>query len=88
MLCAVCVGVIVYAGYELVKIISKDNVDAELLYLILAVTCFPLYAYTPFVYGEIPSTAALFVGAWLLLSAWDEMKWSVPDFRCSLGRIQ
>lgn len=75
LLSAICVGVIVYAGYELVKIISKDNVVAELLYLILAVTCFPLYAYTPFVYGEIPSTAALFVGAWLLLSAWDEMKW-------------
>lgn len=72
---AVCVGIIVYAGYELVRNISKKNAFAELIYLLLAVTCFPLYAYTPFVYGEIPSTAFLFVGAWAFLSAMEKMKW-------------
>ena len=75
MLSVLCVGVIVYVGYELVRRISKKNAFVELVYLFLAVTCFPLYAYTPFVYGEIPSTALLFVAAWLLLSALDNMKW-------------
>lgn len=70
------VGIIVYAGYELVKSFSKANVFTELLYLILAVLCYPMYVYTLFIYGEVPSTAVLFLAAWLIISCLDKFHWA------------
>ncbi len=75
LLSVACLGIIVYVGYELVRRFSNHNVYAEVVYLILCVLCFPLYGYTPFVYGEIPSTAVLFIGAWVLLDGLDCFRW-------------
>lgn len=69
------VGMITYVGYEIVRILTKKNVFAEINYLLLTVVCFPLYIYTLFIYGEVLSTAVLFVAAWLLLSCLERFGW-------------
>jgi len=59
---------IVFSGCKIVRIISANNRKAEVFYLTLIVTCFPMYAYTAFVYGDLSSTAVALFAAWLLLS--------------------
>lgn len=70
------VGIIVYMGYELVKKFSKGNVFTELTYLLLALLCYPMYVYTLFIYGEVPSTAVLFIAAWLIVSCLEKFHWA------------
>ena len=65
LMSAVCVGVLIAAGYGVLTYLGDE--DSKLLYLLCMLTCIPLYIYVPFVYGEIPSTALLMVCAWLLL---------------------
>lgn len=72
---AASVGIIVYVGYELVRRLSEHNSFVESLYLLLSASCFPMYVYTLFIYGEVVSTAILFVGAWLLISCMDNFHW-------------
>ena len=69
------VGIISYAGYEIVRILTKKSAFAEIVYLVLIVFCFPLYIYTLFIYGEVLSTAVLFVAAWILLSCLERFCW-------------
>lgn len=75
LLSVLCVGIIVLAGYWLVKQITHHSAGAEVIYLLLILFCFPLYAYTPFIYGEIPSTALLLVGACCLLKGLRQYRW-------------
>ena len=65
---AFMVPVLVFSGCQIVRKLSNDNGKAEIYYLVLAGTCFPMYAYTAFVYGEIGSTAMILLAAWILLS--------------------
>lgn len=65
---ALTVAVLVFSGYQVVKKITKDALGAEIIYLLFMLFCIPMYGYVPFVYGEICSTAAIFLGAWLMLS--------------------
>ena len=44
------------------------NKKVSVYFLLLTILCFPLYWYTPFVYGELPSFAFAFFGIWMLLS--------------------
>ena len=69
------VFLIVYAGSRVVRLISGGNDRAEYMYLIFALFCIPMYGYTPFVYGEIPSTALSITSVWLLLAALREFRW-------------
>lgn len=75
MISVISVGIIVYVGYEIVRKLSGENTFAEITYLLLAVLCFPLYVYTLFIYGEVPSTAVLFIASWLLLSCLERFHW-------------
>lgn len=75
MLSVFGVGIIVYVGYEIVRKLTKQSVFAEISYLLLCIFCFPLYIYTLFIYGEVLSTAVLFVAAWLLLSCLERFGW-------------
>lgn len=70
------VGIIVYIGYELVRRFSKANAFTELIYLMLAVLCYPMYVYTLFIYGEVSSTAVLFIAALLVVSCLEDFHWA------------
>ena len=73
---ALMLPLIVFSGCQIVRKLSENNGKAELYYLVLIATCFPMYAYTAFVYGEVSSTAVALLATWLLLSCLE--KFSVP----------
>ena len=64
---ALSVGVLVYSGFRVVRLITGEKPQAGLLYLLLALFCAPMYIYTSFVYGEASSTAFSMLAAWMLL---------------------
>ncbi len=67
--------VIVFYQYKSVHLLWKDD-RADCIYLILAGTNLPMIMYSSFVYGEIPSFAALSVGLYHLLKL---LKKLAPD---------
>lgn len=73
---ALMLPLIVFSGCQIVRKLSGNNGKVEMYYLVLIATCFPMYAYTAFVYGEVSSTAVVLAAAWLLLSCLE--KFSVP----------
>ncbi|MBE5864677.1 MAG: hypothetical protein E7292_00510 [Lachnospiraceae bacterium] len=58
--------IIVFFQYKTVHLLWEND-RADCIYLILAGTCLPMIMYSSFVYGEIPSFAALSVGLYYLL---------------------
>lgn len=72
---ALLVPALIYFGCRGIKLITDNNEKAELIYLLLMICCFPLYAYTPFVYGEIAMTTFLMLEVWIFLSCIKEFKW-------------
>lgn len=73
---ALMLPLIIFFGCQILRKLSGNNGRAEVYYLVLMVTCFPMYAYTAFVYGELSSTAFALLAAWLLLSCLE--KFSIP----------
>lgn len=67
-LTAVMLPLIIVSGTKAVRYISGDSVRAELFYLLFVFTCFPMYAYTPFVYGDLISLEVGMTAVWALLS--------------------
>lgn len=63
---AVCNCVTVLSLYKITTLIFEEK-KVGVYYLLLIIVCFPLYWYTPFVYGELPSFAFSLFGVWLLL---------------------
>lgn len=72
---AIMSGGLVYFIYQIVKKITHHTQFAEILAILMTATFFPIYAYTPFVYGEISSTALLLLAAWMLLEYIDRFSW-------------
>lgn len=72
---ALTVFIIVYSGYRIIRLITEKNIRAEIIYLALMLCCIPMYGYTPFVYGEISSTAFAMLSAWILLSTLKKFGW-------------
>lgn len=68
------VGIVVF-GYLFVRKITSSR-SAELMFLLLSFTCIPLYFYTPYVYGEIPSLFFIMLATYML-SLMDD-KISIP----------
>jgi hypothetical protein len=74
-LTALMVFVIVYSGYRIIALLTEENIKAEAVFLALMLFCIPMYGYTPFVYGDLISTAFVMLGAWILLSAIRKFTW-------------
>lgn len=77
---AFTVPVLVFSGCQIARKLSGNNGKVELYYLVLAATCFPMYAYTAFIYGDLSSTALIVLATWILLSCLE--KFSVLKFVC------
>ncbi len=73
---AATVPLCVFSGCQILRHITNNNRRAEMYYLLLVISCFPMYAYVPFVYGDLPSTAFGLLATWLLLSCME--RFSVP----------
>lgn len=65
---AVCNCITVFSLYRITGLIFKEQ-KVSVYFLLFTLLCFPLYWYTPFVYGELPSFAFSFAGLWLLFEA-------------------
>ncbi|MBD5457151.1 MAG: hypothetical protein HDR27_01095 [Lachnospiraceae bacterium] len=63
---ALCNVVTVLSLYQVTNLLFP-NKKVSIYFLLLTILCFPLYWYTPFVYGELPSFAFAFFGLWMLL---------------------
>lgn len=72
---ALFVPVIIYGGYQITRIISKNSISAERIYLILSFSFVPMYIYTPYIYGEIMSTAFSILGIWMFLECCCHLTW-------------
>lgn len=82
---ACLVPVLVYSGDRFVRKLAELKlpkrsqmsptrfVTEEIFYLLLIVSCVPLYLYVPFVYGEISSTAFAMLSAWMFLECLDHL---------------
>lgn len=73
---ALLVPVIILSGCQILRRISGNNGRAEWFFLSLSLTCFPMYAYTAFVYGDLASTAFALLAAWCFLSCLE--RFSLP----------
>ncbi len=83
---AALVPVIVYAGCMIVRELSEDNVKVELYYQLFAVTCFPMYAYTCFVYGDLVSISFALLAVWAFLSCMKRFRvWKLACLGLSAG---
>lgn len=69
---ALMIPVLIFSGYRITRQLTEHNKLIELFYLILMVTCAPLYCYVPFVYGEIISTALIMFAAWMLMDTFEK----------------
>ena len=85
-LCAAMVPLLVLSGCMIVRILSEDNIKAEIYYLLFILSCFPMYAYTSFIYGDLLSAILGVFGIWMFLSCMKRFSWlQLSLFAVSLG---
>lgn len=85
---ALMVFVIVFSGHRIIQYIAHNDIKADIIYLALMLCCIPMYGYTPFVYGEIASTALVLLAAWVLLSTLDRFAWwKLPVLAAACGMM-
>lgn len=82
----VSVCILLIAGCMMVRELSGNDEKAELYYLFFSMTCFPMYAYTSFVYGDLVSVPFVFLAVWALLSAFRKFRiWKLVGMGLSIG---
>jgi len=85
-LTAALVPLLVLSGCQIVRLLSDNNVRAELYYLLFILCCFPMYAYTTFVYGDLISVIFGLFGVWMYLSCLKQFSWTrLVLFGVSMG---
>lgn len=62
-----CVPVIIFSGYHILREITED-IRVRVIYIFLMNFCFPLFLYTPYVYGEIISATAGMLFLWAAIA--------------------
>ncbi len=74
-LTAALVPLLVFSGCQIVRILSCENRRAELYYLLFIFFCFPMYAYTSFVYGDLISIIFGLCAVWMYLACLKQFSW-------------
>lgn len=83
---AALVPLVVFSGCMIVRELSGEDARAELYYLLLAMTCFPMYAYTAFVYGDFVYIPFALLAVWAFLSCIRRFKlWKLAGLGLSAG---
>lgn len=59
---------LVISGYHVTGYLSKGSRKAQFFYLLLLLTNFPIYGYTPFLYGDLISTILIMCSLWSFIS--------------------
>lgn len=80
------VPVIVFSGGMVIRELSNDGAGTELFYLLFADTCFPMYAYSSFVYEDLISIPFLLLSIWAFLSCMRRFRiWKLVGMGLSIG---
>nr|MCR5754867.1 hypothetical protein [Acetatifactor sp.] len=58
----------ILSGYYITGYLSGNNRKAQFYYLLFMFTCFPMYGYVPYIYGDLSSTIFLLCTVWCLFS--------------------
>jgi hypothetical protein len=69
-----CAAMIYLGGYGIVGCLSKRE-QAQKVFLVLTFLIFPILFYTPFVYGELFSSALVLQGLWIILCTVQKFSW-------------
>ncbi|MCI8527986.1 MAG: hypothetical protein HFH82_02355 [Lachnospiraceae bacterium] len=72
---ALLVPLLVLSGCKIVRLLSDNNARTEFYYLIFSLCCFPMYAYTTFVYGDLISIITGMFGVWMYLDCLRRFTW-------------
>ncbi|WP_155828111.1 hypothetical protein [Butyrivibrio sp. VCB2006] len=59
---------LVISGYHITGFLSEHSRKAQFFYLLFMVTNFPIYGYTPFLYGDLISTILIMCSLWCFMS--------------------
>lgn len=73
-LTAAMLPLIIVSGMKVVRYLVKDNARIELFYLLFVLTCFPMYGYAPFVYGDLCSLEIGMLSVWAFLSCLERFR--------------
>lgn len=83
---AAMVPVTVFAGCMIVRELSNDDARVEMYYMLLAVTCFPMYVYTAYVYNDLVSIPFVLLAVWGVLSCIRKFKvWKLVGIGGTIG---
>lgn len=83
---ALMLPAIFISGTKIVRFISNNNARVEFLFIVCLTTCFPLYAYTPFVYGDLCSLEMGMLAVWAFLSCLKKFKiYKLTAFGFTIG---
>jgi len=85
-LAAALTPLLLLSGCKVVRLLSDHNAKAEFYYLLFSLLCFPMYAYTTFVYGDFLSTVFGIFSVWMYLSCLKTFSWGrLALFGLSIG---
>ncbi len=86
LMVALLVWLIPFAGTMIVRMISQDNPRVELFYQVFVLTCFPIYGYTAFVYGDLIALPFVMLGIWGYLSCMKKFRvWKLVCLALTMG---
>lgn len=71
---ALCVPLLIYSGFRITKILSKNNTAVELLYLFLMFINVPMYSYVLFVYGDLSGASLGLFACWMFIELMEDFK--------------
>ena len=70
---AICVPVMIYAGYRIVKKFTNDDKKTELFYLAAMLFCIPAYAYVLYIYGDLGGPALGILSFWFFYECLEKL---------------
>lgn len=70
---AICIPVMIYAGFRIVGKFTQDDKKTELFYLMAMLFCIPAYAYVLYIYGDLAGPAWGILAFWFFYQCLDRL---------------
>ena len=67
LIAAALLPAMIISGYHITGYLSDNNRKAQFFYLLFMLTNFPIYGYTPFLYGDLISTILIVCSVWCFM---------------------
>ncbi|MBO4808213.1 MAG: glycosyltransferase family 39 protein [Lachnospiraceae bacterium] len=70
---AICIPIMIYCGYRIVKKFTDDDKKTEFFYLLAMLFCIPVYAYVLYIYGDLGGPALGMASFWFFYQCLDKL---------------